>query len=107
MIGLLGVGAIALAAAAVAMNRRSDRNALRQSEGYWFVPHGFGIGAKPVTWQGWALTLGFAALLVADTRLVPGKEPKVAVGLALAVLFVVLCSRKTDGGWRWRWGQGD
>ena len=107
MVGLLGMGAVALAVGAVVMNRRIDQPALGESEGYWFAPHSFGLGARPVTWQGWALTLGFVALMVATIRLVPGKEPKVAVGLALTVLFVVLCWRKTAGGLRWRWGQGD
>jgi hypothetical protein len=89
------------------MNRRSGRVPLQAGEGYWFVPHAFGFGATPVTWQGWALTLGFVALVAAVARLLPGNEPKVAVGLAVTVLFVVICWRKTDGGWRWRWGRGD
>ena len=86
------------------MNRRNDRTTLRAGEEYWFVPHAFGVGARPVTWQGWALTLGFVALVTAVARLLPGNEPKFAVGLALTVLFVVICRRKTDGGLRWRWG---
>ena len=89
------------------MDPRNGRTTLRRSEGYWFVPHAFGFGARPVTWQGWALTLGFVGLVVVATRLLPGKEPKVVVGLALTVLFVVFCWRKTEGGLRWRWGRGD
>jgi hypothetical protein len=76
-------------------------------DGYWFVPKLFGIGATPVTWQGWALTLGFCAALLLDIRLLPGNLSKIIIGLALITAFTVIASRKTDGGWRWRWGSRD
>lgn len=76
-------------------------------EGYWFVPKLFGIGATPVTWQGWALTLGFVAALLLDIRFLPGTVPRILVGLALITAFATTASRKTDGGWRWRWGSQD
>lgn len=86
------------------MSLRDDRDGPRVGEGYWFVPKLFGLGATPVTWQGWAMTIGFAALLIADVRLMPGQLPRIAVGLGLVVLFTVFAWRKTDGGWTWRWG---
>ena len=73
-------------------------------EGYWFAPKLFGFGATPVTWQGWALTLGVAAALLLDTRYVAGLVPKLVIGLALIAAFVTIAWRKTDGGWHWRWG---
>ncbi len=73
-------------------------------EGYWFVPKMFGLGATPVTWQGWALTLGFAAGLVMTIRFVPGLAVKIVLGLALTAAFTIIAARKTDGGWRWHWG---
>ena len=76
-------------------------------EGYWFAPKLFGIGATPVTWQGWLLTLGFVAALLLDIRFLLGDVFKVIVGLALIVGFATIASRKTDGGWRWRWGSQD
>jgi hypothetical protein len=32
---------------------------------YWFRPKQYGYGATPTTWQGWALTLGTVAVMVA------------------------------------------
>jgi hypothetical protein len=73
-------------------------------EGYWFAPKLFGFGATPVTWQGWALTLGFVAAVLLDLRFMSPDLPKILVGVTLAAAFVTLAWRKTDGGWRWRWG---
>jgi hypothetical protein len=70
----------------------------------WFMPHAFGIGATPVTWQGWALTIGFSALLVADIRLMHERIAQIAIGVALFAVFTVIAVRKTKGGWHWRWG---
>ncbi len=81
-------------------------NHFRVEPGYWFAPKVFGIGATPVTWQGWALTLGFAGLLVLDVVFMPETIARVGVGVSLAVAFLVICIRKTQGGWRWHWGFG-
>jgi uncharacterized membrane protein YhhN len=78
---------------------------------YWFRPKRYGYGATPVTWQGWAVILGFVAAMVAVTltsRLIEQRSWALAVFiafdvLALGTLFVV-CRRKTNGEWRWRWG---
>ena len=78
---------------------------------YWFKPKRYGYGATPVTWQGWAVTLGAAAVLVAATlylRLTQRHDWALAAmfgfdALVLIVLFAV-CRRKTEGDWRWRWG---
>lgn len=76
----------------------------RVEPGYWFVPKLFGIGATPVTWQGWALTIGFSLLLVLDVRFMPETIAKVGVAVALALVFFTVVVRKTQGGWGWRWG---
>jgi hypothetical protein len=76
---------------------------------YWFKPKRYGYGATPVTWQGWAVTLATVLAMVAVNVGLSLTEPHYwafALGfdaLALAVLFVV-CRRKTEGEWRWRWG---
>ena len=78
---------------------------------YWFKPKRYGYGATPVTWQGWLLTLGTAALMVAVSlylRLTERHYWALAAllafdGVALATLAIV-SRRKTDGAWRWRWG---
>jgi hypothetical protein len=78
---------------------------------YWFKPKRYGYGATPTTWQGWAMTLGTVAVMVAVSvflRRTEGHYLGVAMmfgfdALALAFLFIVI-RRKTDGGFRWRWG---
>ena len=78
---------------------------------YWFKPKRYGYGATPTTWQGWAVTLGTVAAMVVVSVFLRLNEPhdwSVAAmlgfdALALAFLFIV-CRRKTDGEWRWRWG---
>ena len=86
------------------MQTRDVIDHYRAEPGYWFVPKLFGIGATPVTWQGWALTLGFAALLILDIRFMPDPIARLVVGVALFAVFTVIAVRKTKGGWRWRWG---
>lgn len=76
----------------------------RVRKGYWFVPKLFGFGVTPVTWQGWALTLGFAAALVAAIRLVPGDVPRIVIAVALFAAFAVVAANRTDGGLGWHWG---
>jgi hypothetical protein len=78
---------------------------------YWFKPKRYGYGATPITWQGWVLTLGIAAAMVAVSlylRLTEWHYWALAMLLtfdALAVMTLVVVSRrKTDGAWRWRWG---
>jgi len=75
----------------------------------WFAPKRFGYGAGlPISWQGWALTLGYIVLLMLSTLLIR----RTWIGYAsvvtmLTVLFIVICARTTRGGWRWRWGEKD
>ncbi|WP_277971023.1 hypothetical protein [Sphingomonas echinoides] len=76
----------------------------KADDGYWFVPKAFGIGATPVTWQGWALTIGFVALAVLDMTLMPDRVARIGVLVALLLLFTLIALRKTRGGWSWRWG---
>ena len=84
---------------------------------YWFKPKRHGYGATPVTWQGWGLTLGAAALLVWLTFVFiawPGQAhtgPQLSDVLtwaaleALGIAGLVLVTRaKTEGSWKWRWG---
>jgi len=78
---------------------------------YWFKPKRYGYGATPVTWQGWVLVLGTAAIMVAVSVYLRRAEPH-SWGLAAMfgfdvialIALAILCRRKTDGEWRWRWG---
>ncbi|HVW55747.1 MAG TPA: hypothetical protein VHC00_08710 [Rhizobiaceae bacterium] len=78
---------------------------------YWFRPKRYGYGATPVTWQGWSVTLGTVAAMVAVSltlRLTEKSVWTLAAALAFDVLalaaLAVISYRKTEGGWRWRWG---
>ena len=76
----------------------------KSKDDYWFVPHAFGIGATPVTWQGWVLTIGFSVLAVLDMKWMPSPIARIGVLVALLLLFMLIAVRKTRGGWGWHWG---
>lgn len=90
------------------MSAREFRDWYRAAPGYWFRPKLFGYGAVPVTWQGWMLT---AALVVAAAMIgniaQHWSTAYAALLVPLVVGFLYLCSIKTDGAWRWRWGSDD
>ncbi|HUC50983.1 MAG TPA: hypothetical protein VMA30_16515 [Xanthobacteraceae bacterium] len=78
---------------------------------YWFRPKRNGYGATPVTWQGWVLTFATVAVIVAATSTVMTRSAldavfwlAVAVDFAAVLVLVEISRRKTDGEWRWRWG---
>ncbi|RUN74852.1 hypothetical protein EJC47_19440 [Sphingomonas sp. TF3] len=76
----------------------------RVEKGYWFVPHMFGFGVTPVTWQGWVATIVFAGLLSADILLLRDQTAQIGIGVALVGLFTMIAIRKTQGGLGWHWG---
>ncbi len=74
---------------------------------YWFPAKRYGWGwGLPRTWEGWAVLLGFLALLVAGTVIVPpGRSLTgfiVYTGVLVALL-VFICWWKGEPP-RWRWG---
>jgi hypothetical protein len=78
---------------------------------YWFRPKRYGYGATPVTWQGWAVTLAaIVGIVVATIRLTtlsagnPWSWVSVAIDAAVIAALLTICRRKTEGQWRWRWG---
>ena len=75
----------------------------------WFAPKRFGIGAgKPISWQGWLLTIGYALLILGSALLfLKSLLAFFAVLIPSTVVFLVISARTTRGGWRWRWGKGD
>jgi hypothetical protein len=75
---------------------------------YWFAPKRYGYGAGlPLTWQGWVLCLIYctvvtlAAWLLAE-RTILGFT---AIVVTATIAFLLVCARKTRGGWRWRSGR--
>jgi hypothetical protein len=75
----------------------------------WFAPKRFGLGAGlPIAWQGWALILGFIALVaLASLRLHQSRLAYFSVVATLTILFLVISAKTTRGGWKWRWGNDD
>jgi hypothetical protein len=80
---------------------------------YWFKPKRYGYGATPVTWQGWAVTLGTVIVMLSAASVVvmTGFRGHSALAALLAIYAICIgtlwfISRgKTDGEWRWRWGK--
>lgn len=74
----------------------------------WFAPKRYGFGSVPVTWQGWAITIGFVLLLLALVLTLRRQPIQLfAAVIPLFTVFVVICARTTRGGWRWRWGEDE
>ncbi len=61
----------------------------------------------PIAWQGWALTLGFVAIVIwLSVRFADRPVVLFAALAPFAIAFMVICARTTRGGWRWRVGRG-
>jgi len=75
----------------------------------WFAAKRYGYGSgMPISWQGWALTLGFVGLSIVLALAFARQPVRLVASLApFTVLFMVICARTTRGGWRWRWGNDD
>ncbi len=82
---------------------------------HWFKPKRYGFGAAPSSWQGWAITIAYVAIVAALGAWMGAEEgevatralPFIAIVLALTILFVGIAWRTTEGRWRWRWGDKD
>lgn len=95
----------------------------------WFAPKQIGYGATPITWEGWAATLGFvlvfaltAAFLAPRPEdlahrlglyrlaLVQHLRPETPYVVALMVIevaaFIAVARWKSSAPWSWRWGPG-
>ncbi len=80
---------------------------------YWFKPKRYGFGATPVTWEGWAFTVIVVLLILGMTWYLVGTAgPSSAAAMAVWALMsglvvagsIALSAAKTEGAWRWRWG---
>jgi hypothetical protein len=82
------------------------------STDYWFKPRRYGHGATPSTWQGWAATAAFPLVCALAALVLIGALPDwwgviaFAIFMTAATLaFIAFVRKKTDGEWRWRWGE--
>jgi hypothetical protein len=78
---------------------------------YWFRPKQYGYGATPVTWQGWAITIAAVLVVAAATSWLttltavnPWFWVAVLMDAVVIVALLAVTRRKTEGEWRWRWG---
>jgi hypothetical protein len=76
----------------------------------WFAAKRYGYGSGlPISWQGWALLLGYMLLVTLLALLIAPARPLVFVALLIpiTVTFITISAKTTKGGWRWRWGEDD
>jgi hypothetical protein len=70
----------------------------------WFAPKRYGYGAQPVTWQGWAVTLGTGLVVGLAVVMVPDPWRWLVV-VPVASAYVAFSRARTSAPWRWRWGR--
>jgi hypothetical protein len=73
----------------------------------WFRVKRYGFGAGlPCSWEGWALLIGFLVIVISSAIVLVGRNPMMHLGVVLAstAILVVVSWRKSDGPWKWRWG---
>jgi hypothetical protein len=79
----------------------------------WFAAKLYGYGSGlPITWQGWVTLLVYLGLVIGASVILPFYIVKTPYFLFLhlgfvllaTIVFMMICARKTEGGWRWRWG---
>jgi hypothetical protein len=75
----------------------------------WFAPKRYGYGSgRPISWQGWAITLCFVAIAILVGFNFSGRPKLAFAALApVTVILMVICAKTTRGGWKWRWGNDD
>lgn len=79
-------------------------------EHYWWAPKRYGIGTGlPIAWQAWAVAAAYSLVVVGGAFLIlpRSRAAFVAIVLTATATLLVVCARKTRGGWRWRWGEKD
>lgn len=78
----------------------------------WFAAKRYGYGAGlPISWEGWLVLVLYLLMVIGAAAGLPLVLPEATAmaGLSVVVIvatlvFLVICIRKTRGGWRRRWG---
>jgi len=75
----------------------------------WFAPKRYGLGSGlPISWQGWLVLLIYIGTIIGAYFLFGEKNPAaIAVLIIATAVLLLVASRTTRGGWRWRWGKSD
>jgi hypothetical protein len=73
---------------------------------YWFTPKTYGYGAQPSSWEGWTSILVFAIVFLGILKFSSVNEFRFygIFNILAVVIFVYFCNKKTNGTWKWRWG---
>jgi hypothetical protein len=62
----------------------------------------------PVSWQGWLVLAVYGAIVAGTGALLDGKRlAQGAIIIPATVALLIIFSRTTRGGWRWRWSDKD
>jgi hypothetical protein len=70
----------------------------------WFAAKRYGYGSSlPIAWQGWVSMAAMIIVVTVGSARFTGPA-RFAVPIAAVAAFALLCAFKTEGGWRWRWG---
>ena len=82
----------------------------------WFRPKSLGVGAVPISWEGWAMTIGMIVYVIGlalffEPRAFPAGAPiELATlliwgGLTIAgvVAYMIVAWNKSSEPWYWRW----
>jgi hypothetical protein len=75
----------------------------------WLAAKRYGYGASlSISWQGWLVMLLFLVAVGLDAFFFATRPiPLLAILVPAAVALIIVTSRTTRGGWRWRWGEDD
>ena len=74
----------------------------------WFAPKRIGYGSGlPIAWQGWALLIGFIAVVTLLPLAIRSLLVYLSIVAPLTAAFLIICKNTTRGGWRWRKGEED
>lgn len=78
----------------------------KEEKDYWFKQRRYGYGATPITWKGWAVTLGFVLYLVLlSFVLKKGNVFEYFLWFIIGLIgLIAIIKKKTEGGLEWRWG---
>ena len=70
----------------------------------WFGPRRFGYGSGvPIRWQGWAALAAYLLVIYLAVQFLAAIF-KLALIVVATLILMRVCSQRTVGGWRWRWG---
>ncbi|MDP7116213.1 MAG: hypothetical protein QF632_03240 [Candidatus Woesearchaeota archaeon] len=71
---------------------------------FWFKPKKYGYGATPSSWEGWLVTGVFILVVLWRALVLEGVQRLYLEIFVMVVILIQIVKVKTDGVWKWRWG---